>query len=685
MNRSPEKPDALERLAGRIVFGTGAFLFFALQLALSLTPIALRTSPLETDDAYVYIFKAAQLESCFFQGCPAMDDLRRQLTAPADGPKMAAKRAEYYGQAFIVHNLLHSAILSAIHKLGAGWDTAYNITSSVGAALSYLSIAWLFLEYLGAGAAGMALLALAPMVFAGHGIQYMAPGSLTTGMAILTFALMRRWRDWAGPILVTACAAMVMNHSAGRIYALMAIVYYLLTASRPMRQRFLAAGVSMAIVIIYSLAPLFVIRPELGSLSVGAQPGLLDVSSRLSLIGPNIEKAGEIIGQWAGFYFGVPLTAVLLIAGAALIPRRRRTAYLALLIVCLLTLAATLLHIYPGMPATLFERIWTFAAILLSGLIGQALWKFIELPLRLRQNRPAAALILAAALLGSAAMSAGRFKVWALDKGFKMREAAETAIVRYNTLLDESQPAKLLARAVPGEQVLYGDMISMLFYLSNGAHSLGAVFLPGVKGEPEEKRLTGDNARIRHIVARNPVTLLPIASQGALRITSFDKLEIRFEGKNTPDYAMLDVTNRSAETVNLALEPVDGKEAQTFTLKPGFAGKIKLELKKASPPAGHIFRIKEMDGEVILRAINLPGSGAYIWPWDQGVSLTYWKTRQRPIVKLWEKGLFVTPQNALKPDEEYRTARFDSSALFPSFGRPVTVIDDNGYTVLAQL
>src|SRR5687768_17485890 len=176
------------RWGKHFLFTVGILLFTSVQLLMVVLPIRSRTVPVETDDAYTYIVKAAQMQDCFLQNCPALNDLREQLTAPSKNLHISWARYREYVRAFLVYHPLHSLILMGLHSTGFSWEASYNVLEVAGnLTLSLAVIYWLY-SLFGAGPAGVALLFLAFTPFPNQGLHYVVPSNLALGIGILTWA-----------------------------------------------------------------------------------------------------------------------------------------------------------------------------------------------------------------------------------------------------------------------------------------------------------------------------------------------------------------------------------------------------------------------------------------------------------------------------------------------------------------
>ena len=76
----------------RKVFILGILVFLAYKLAFTGVTLLYRDLPVEVDDAMPYIVKSAQLEDCAWQDCPALIDLRPEVSASSDDPKVFRQR-----------------------------------------------------------------------------------------------------------------------------------------------------------------------------------------------------------------------------------------------------------------------------------------------------------------------------------------------------------------------------------------------------------------------------------------------------------------------------------------------------------------------------------------------------------------------------------------------------------------
>lgn len=97
---------------GKFIFLLAFCLFLFFQVRITLVPMLERQVQVEADDAYNLILKAEQINnSCFFQDCPALNDLRQELYSPDSDPDVSSIRRRVYQRVFLVYNPLHSVTL----------------------------------------------------------------------------------------------------------------------------------------------------------------------------------------------------------------------------------------------------------------------------------------------------------------------------------------------------------------------------------------------------------------------------------------------------------------------------------------------------------------------------------------------------------------------------------------------
>src|SRR5690349_399174 len=224
-------PDTV-RWAERLLFTAGVLLFTSVQLMMVIVPNRNRTSPVETDDAYTYILKAAEMQQCFLQECPALNDLRQQLTASSENEEISWLRYREYVRAFAVYHPLHSMLLASLHAAGLPWAASYTSIQIAGSLFLSLAVSYWLYRLFGAGPAGIALFFLAFTPFPGQGLHYIVPSNLALGIGMLTWASLLKRTSRSRWIVIGSPLLLVLMHPIGRLYALLGMVLFVFLNAR---------------------------------------------------------------------------------------------------------------------------------------------------------------------------------------------------------------------------------------------------------------------------------------------------------------------------------------------------------------------------------------------------------------------------------------------------------------------
>lgn len=95
----------LQEYAGAFLFVLSFLIFVSVQTYLVYAPIRARSTPVDGPVAFGYILKAEQMNSgCFLQDCPALVDLREQLTEPAADLETGLNRVVEYHRVFVIYH-----------------------------------------------------------------------------------------------------------------------------------------------------------------------------------------------------------------------------------------------------------------------------------------------------------------------------------------------------------------------------------------------------------------------------------------------------------------------------------------------------------------------------------------------------------------------------------------------------
>ncbi|MCP4665845.1 MAG: hypothetical protein GY849_05725, partial [Deltaproteobacteria bacterium] len=497
------------------VFLMGLIFWITVQGAFSLIPLWTRALPPEVDDSLSYVLKSRQMEECFYQDCPALSDLRKQLSKKYVNDHTRPERRLAGSRIFPVYHPLLSVMILGLKKLGLDWMTAYKVIWTVGPLFFGLAFAYLLASLWGLPAAGLALGLLAFKVFPGTGLHRVVPSNLAMAMAAILWARIISQNGKAMWALVIGSILMIAMHPIGRIYAVMAVFLALsLSGFRPRLKTWLPAFlvfsmVGLAFVIFAAVKGVELVNfrifpkgdhPIIGMV-IGASETVLEVCVNI------ITLEGGLFGSIALFCGAVAF-------GLLTAPWEKRSVALKTISIYALFLFALLFYVSTH-PADVIFRMWIPLVIILFGALGQAIWhlmgrswallmKGLKGPggpgnFRLQETWPVVVLAL---LLG--------YSFHMTLRGAEQVEATERHIQNCQPLLfDASQPELLLSQAGKGDRVLYTSMIIMPYYLIHGAMQLGAVYYhPSMEGT-EAADLWLNRPDVRFAVAYHPTVYHP--------------------------------------------------------------------------------------------------------------------------------------------------------------------------------
>lgn len=663
-----------------ILFAAGVLLFISVQLSMVVRPILSRTSPVETDDAYTYILKSAEMQECFLQDCPALNTLREQLTAPSPKLHIAWARYREYVRAFAIYHPLHSLILTGLHNVGLSWEASYNVLEVAGILLISLGIIYWLYSLFGAGPAGIALLFLTFTPFPNQGLHYVVPSNLALGIGLLLWAsLLQRTRRpyW---ILIGGTLALVLMHTVGRLYALLGIFLFVLLNLRQMkRSDWLASGLSILIVGATFILPLVIHRPDL---SFRAEPPPADWNLRLGYYN-NIREAVSIVIAWMRLHGGIPLAVLLLIVGLFSLPRtQQRTRIIGTGILVGGLLVVSLLQVLPRYPAEAFNRIWVPAAIFLTGLMAHGIWRWVAAMLRwfrqllqhglddFRDRRwilSRAGWIVVVLLFWGVVLA--RNSADTIIKGQNiLREILAITVNSQDSRLDIEQPSVLPKEDC--EDVLYMFEVPMHLYLTHGALTCGAIYHPALANTPEEAAWIENNQNLGYVVTWNPTIKATVTTGGnPLTLERGERIEFYIpEGWNSGQvYVYLENPGRD---VRLGISPLQTeanekpKNVERLSVPGGWSGWLAIDITAQELARGFRLSGAQVSDQIFLRGIRSDPDSARNWPWDQGLTLVHRRSDS---------------------DAELTEINFNTANLVPYPDWSLTVLADRGDTVLLKV
>jgi hypothetical protein len=614
------------------------------------------------------------------QDCPALNDLREQLTAPSKKLHISWVRYREYARAFLVYHPLHSLVLTGLHSTGFSWETSYNVLEIAGSLILSLAIIYWLYSLFGAGPAGIALLFLAFTPFPNQGLHYIVPSNLALGIGIFSWAsLLHRPRRpyW---ILIAGTLALVSMHPVGRLYALLGIFLFIfLNVKHMKRPDWLVSGLSIFIVVITFLLPLIIHRPEL---SFAPEPPPPDWNPRLGYYN-NIREAASLVIFWMRLYGGFLIATLFLFLGLFSLPATEQPArVLSMGILLGGLLCASLLQVLPRYPAEAFSRIWVPAAIFLTGLIAHGIWRWMAAVIhwirQLLQNgfrdfRDEGWVLSAGGwarvLLFLFGLLVARNVVNNMIDGQRtLRGILTITIDSQNSRLDTKQPPVLIKTGC--EDVLYMFEVPMHLYLTHGALACGAIYYPALANTPEEADWIENNQDLRYVVTWNPTIKAGVTTGGnPLTLEKGDQLDFHIpDDWNSPQvYVYLENSGRDTRLAISPLRPEDGKKpkaVERISIPANWAGWQEIDITAEGLAGGFSLSTPQSSNAIFLRGVRSEPDSSLNWPWDQGLTLTLQGSGQ---------------------ETSATEIHFNASSLVPYSNWPMTVIDDRGDTVLLRV
>jgi hypothetical protein len=663
-NLSPLASRLRTPLAAKLTIGAAFLVYFVAQFYLSVGPTLVRQTPVEADDAYSYIVKAAAMQAgCFSEGCSAMSSLREQLQNPTDNPEAASIRHREYHRIFYFYHPIHSFALAGLNSAGLTWEHAYDVVWLAGKILIIFAVAYFMLSVWGPSTASLALILLSVTVLQGQGLHAVVPSNLALALALILWAeiyMKSKRLAWVMPVLIIL---MLLMHPIGRLYGFLILVFALLDTQWPLhRKEAMTIGVSLLLVAIYFILPSLIPSIELAFNPGDFYPGSWDYIGALQeSLSVTIRVVTNWAAHWGGFVFVVPFVLLGIICY-----RQDQKRLILILGLSLAFAAASFFYVVPFYGALGFERAWIVLAILLVGAISQGfvtLAGIVGSELKIkgsiiakdRKWRVGFALVLGLFLLASAAR-------YLASQSRNYSSTYDSMAHSGESLFNPAQPAMT---GGPGrsQTILYMEELSLYYYLSHGALNSQAVYYPAVAGTPDEAKWVLDQTNeFDFIVARNPIYRLPHTPDGFIKLNLQESLTINSTAPFDTETLQIFVGPRSGPVIfTLTLVSGENREDLRVVIPEGNPGWVTL-IDEQMRADRIVLRIRQSSQSIEIGGLRFDNSGSNLWPWDQGKSLIF-----------------------RAADEAETEITFNSNDLIKQLPFHVEIIDDEGASVLARV
>lgn len=493
-----------------VAFVLGLTVWLLVQGYLILMPVFARSEPPEPDDILPYIARTARMEKCFWGDCLALQDLTAQFSVSSPNAEVATYRS-WASTVFGSNQLGYSFLLLVMKKFGLDFMAGYRVASVFGVLLFGAGFAALLRVLWGKSAAGFALVLLAFKTFPDSGLNFVVPSNLCMGLATLVWARIISRNGKALWTLGVGSIVLIAFHPTGAAYALVAGALALAFSgvNFGLRRWIVIATVTL-ILAVALLVPARVFN--LLEYFSSVHPGELLAQGTLSFL----KVAVEVIPLAPGLIGSLPLFLACVALGFVTASRVHRERVAIFVKIYVVFLGVSLFY-PPRQPGDTFFRLWIPLVVVIFGSIGMACrathvlgWEVLE---RLRGRAREAP--------WPRIQELWPLFVWLIVTGYvvQMSVAGAEQIVVMSEHYKNRQPLKvcrsqtdaLLARAEPGDRVLYKSSMLMQRYFTEGALQIGAVYHDSTLKETEKGTETEWLHRpdLRFAVTYNPLVIHP--------------------------------------------------------------------------------------------------------------------------------------------------------------------------------
>ncbi|NDJ55328.1 MAG: hypothetical protein GYB68_19835, partial [Chloroflexi bacterium] len=516
-----------------------------------------------------------------------------------------------YHRMLVFYNPLHAAAITAARQITTGWVDAYTLVSGLGLVVISAGVVALLMAIWGPGPTGLTLLLLTGFIFPNQGLHYAVPGNITLGLAMLLWGHLLFRRQINPWIMLLVSTTLVLTHTVGRIYMLVALALVWLMAQRPLKAETwwtLVAGTApiLGLTLLAQLLP----WPELTVLPQPIPPDWTFSSHVTDNLSATLSTVSTAVRSFGSLVMILPLSMIgfLTMAGE---PRRRFIFMFGMLGgPLLLTPFYTGLSTYPGV---LFARLWIVPVLLVVGLMARGLWQVIaSIPAWVKEPRQT---------LRWAGMNSPAWVALIAGLGLIIGISAARVDQASTTL----QPIPAMGRSIDDsridltqvdlitqdndrcQRILYDDELVLYAFLINGADDCGAVLNDMVMGSAEQDDWI--NADLTTLVTRSPLRRLEGEYQGDLEIRP--DLPIRIEQSEAGPLGL--ALRNTGPAVDLNIEDGTG-ERSTLMIEASWSGNVELDL----PPPLQI----SVTGPLWLVGLASQPDAALRWPWASSITLT---------------------------------------------------------------
>lgn len=630
--------------------------------------------PLRDDDAYGNLVKVAQIkEGCFFQDCPALNDLREQVTEPAEDAEIAGYRNRIYHRFFVVYHPLHSFVLAGLDRLGIDLETGYDILYALGKILLPLAVAYWLISVWGAGPAITALLLLTPMILGGPGLHIIKMHTFVLAFALILWAEIYKRSTRAGVLTILFIVLMSLQHPLGKLLSVASLVFYAAFTEWPLSKRNLVViGASLLVIVVVFIAPTFIDRPEFQFDPVAFYPGEWDY---VGALGASIPQSLGAVSDWMNLFGSALLFAPIALIGFLSRPDQERRKLLVVAGMLAAIFVSGLFYVVPWYGGIAFGRMSPLFAIFLIGAFAAGVnFATASIYQRLRTGAKIKSQKLVSKDQGLTQRGWVLFStvLAGLAILFSLISYFSTNIINYASFVQSSsnsgnyinrQQLEIVEAETDEKSettILYMDEYAIHYYLTYGGLQYGALFYTPLRFTPDlDPWLEERQDQIAFAVNRNPLFRLPHTPEGHVLLEDDTSLRIEKQTAFAAQDLALFIGDREQEVVLKIIYGASGEDSVTLRVAAGIAAWVPLP-EEAGTNTAVTIHLPDGGQPISIGGMRFAESET-LWPWDQGFALVYEAGEESIVVEL-NSAVIVTP------------LVFD-----------LTVLDDGGFLILAKV
>lgn len=633
------------RITANRLFWLIACIYVGVQFFAAL-PLVKNYAPVGGDDGYSYIYRAAQLDECPLQDCPALNDLREQLLLPTDNLESAAIRNRQFTRLLVLAHPLYALLLLIFSKLANSLEIGYDVLFTLTKLFIPIFIAYWLKALYGKRAATVALLLLTPILFLSHGFTLGVPSVLAIGLACLLWGLILEQRPAVHLLFIPLATLILLTHSMGLIYVgISALLYAALSPSELPKNRAVNILVAILLCTASVLLPMIIDRPTLEFSTVAFYPGNWSYLKELT---GSLDMYAAVLRDASLYLPTLTILLPLCWIGITTISKRHGLKVLLSGISVFLLMLFGSLYVVPWYGGFTFVRLWPLTAVFLFGLFATGLLA-VQKALKVQTSKST---YLIATALGVTIL----FSLFStFTRNVTSYLQVQQGYLQQPDTYFNPETVAILGHQAAGEKILYMDEVGMYYFLSHGGLQTGAVYYPALQRTDDQHLLQDAMPYLSYVVQRNPLysTSIPLSTFAGIALEGDVQLILRnTHGFQDEWEVYVDELSKPA-----ILQFASDFESRFVSLPPGEARWVVVpeELEGAQS-----IYVTPSDGTVSIGGVRPSGIQTQ-WLWDAGIELEYVTADTRNYFS------------------------FDSALLTENMLDSVEVVEDFGYLVVAEV